>query len=157
MKKADFNKEAAKEIGALEALATVKPDAKDHAAMFAFCEKQRAHHLNLDTLLVNFIGNGMAAEIGEEAAERVIAYIKDNQQVFMLMSPDEISSQVAAEIKKAMKRDQYLRFKDREFPVSKRFVTTAINGMVGILLLLNLLFGKIDAKHVLGFFGMTVG
>jgi hypothetical protein len=153
--KSEFNKDAAKEIGALEALATVKPDAKDHAAMFAFCEKQRTHQLNLLTTLVTYVGNGMAAEISDETADRVIAYMKDNQQVFMLMTPETFSAEIAKQLQVLQSSNKHVQLRGKSLPITWRMVKGIGMWTVGILMLLNLLFGRISFADIIKFCGIA--
>lgn len=155
MTKSDFNKDAAKEIGALEALATIKPDAKDHAAMFTFCEKQRTHQLNLLTTLVKYVGNGMAAEMSEDTAERVITYLRDQQQIAMFLTPQDIGKEVARQWKALQESEKYVKVRGKQFPITWSMAKTIAKWVIVVLLLLNLLAGRIDFSQVLKFFGMA--
>jgi hypothetical protein len=157
MTKSDFNKAAAKEIGALEALDTVRPDGKDHAAMFSFCDKQRQHQLNLLVTLTQYVGNGMAAELSEDTATRVITYLREQQQVAMFLTPQDIGKEVAKQLQAATADAKFVKVRGKKLPVSISTVKTIAGTTIVILLLLNLLLGRIDFAQVLKFLGLSIG
>jgi hypothetical protein len=113
--------------------------------------------LSLLTTLVQYVGNGMASEMSEDTAARVITYLREQQQVAMFLTPQDIGREVAKQLQAATADAKFVRVRGKKLPVSISTVKTIAGTTIVILLLLNLLLGRIDFAQVLKFLGLSIG